>query len=273
MWVAPQDIFRERDVPPTSTTNLTTPAPEEEDEEEDLLQLLRWARRRSLYPPHAATPSAPEEEDQKNKQQEPARSRRRFPHPRGTLTPLGPNEERELHSRPTSNPLAQDGGKDQDKLTNHAPYQKRRRHRSPSPRRASKIPATKDNGQERLVAGRVSKRRGLGGKEEENGNNESLGGRSRRGVGEKEGESGNNENQGGPSHHHRKHHGVPPSLPANRRTWCLRCARYLAISPQFTCEFAENANKCTRCARWQDECVPVSLTFPLAPLRCVTLSF
>ncbi|KFY70694.1 hypothetical protein V498_10265 [Pseudogymnoascus sp. VKM F-4517 (FW-2822)] len=214
----------------------------------------------------------------RDREEEPARSRRHSPHPRDTLTLSAPNKERELHPHHTSNSFAHDGGEEQEKMINRAPCHKRRRHRSPSPRRASKASATKDNGQEESEAGRVRKRRGVrgkeekngnngniggrsrrgfGGKEGENGNNDNLGGRSRRGVGGKEEENGNNENLGGHSHHHRKHYGVPPSLPANRRTWYLRCARYLAISPQFTCEFAGNANKCTRCAKWQDECVPV----------------
>ncbi|KAL5348033.1 hypothetical protein ACLOAV_006513 [Pseudogymnoascus australis] len=289
MWAAPKDILREREE--VHGRAVALPIPPRRGS-------LDARGRRSKKQTTGTSPLAPPS-----------------PHPRDTLTLSAPNKERELHPHLTSNSFAHDGGEEQEKMINRAPCHKRRRHRSPSPRRASKASATKDNGQEESEAGRVRKRRGVrgkeekngnngniggrsrrgfggkegengnndnlggrsrrgvGGKEEENGNNENLGGRSHRGVGGQGGENGNNENLGGHSHHHRKHHGVPPSLPANRRTWCLRCARYLAISPQFTCEFAGNANKCTRCAKWQDECVPVSLPFLSVSLLGVTLSF
>ncbi|ELR07080.1 hypothetical protein VC83_01924 [Pseudogymnoascus destructans] len=37
---------------------------------------------------------------------------------------------------------------------------------------------------------------------------------------------------------------------------CLRCAKYLAKSPEFSCVFPASSTKCTRCTRLKDKCVP-----------------
>ncbi|ELR09210.1 hypothetical protein VC83_01848 [Pseudogymnoascus destructans] len=41
------------------------------------------------------------------------------------------------------------------------------------------------------------------------------------------------------------------------RVCCLRCAKYLAVKPEFSCVFPATHTKCTRCTRLKDKCVPV----------------
>ncbi|ELR05542.1 hypothetical protein GMDG_07462 [Pseudogymnoascus destructans 20631-21] len=43
------------------------------------------------------------------------------------------------------------------------------------------------------------------------------------------------------------------------RVCCLRCAKYLAKSPEFSCVFPASSTKCMRCTRLKDKCVPVSI--------------
>ncbi|ELR10586.1 hypothetical protein VC83_04133 [Pseudogymnoascus destructans] len=41
------------------------------------------------------------------------------------------------------------------------------------------------------------------------------------------------------------------------RVCCLRCAKYLAKSPEFSCVFPASSTKCTRCTHLKDKCVPI----------------
>ncbi|KFZ19027.1 hypothetical protein V501_00854, partial [Pseudogymnoascus sp. VKM F-4519 (FW-2642)] len=41
------------------------------------------------------------------------------------------------------------------------------------------------------------------------------------------------------------------------RVCCLRCAKHLAKSPEFSCVFPKTSTKCTRCTRLKDKCVPI----------------
>ncbi|OAF55803.1 hypothetical protein VC83_07890 [Pseudogymnoascus destructans] len=54
------------------------------------------------------------------------------------------------------------------------------------------------------------------------------------------------------------------------RVCCLRCAKHLAQSPEFSCVFPKTSTKCTRCTRLKDKCIPVSLRAVLfgPRLRC-----
>ncbi|ELR02475.1 hypothetical protein GMDG_05524 [Pseudogymnoascus destructans 20631-21] len=55
------------------------------------------------------------------------------------------------------------------------------------------------------------------------------------------------------------------------RVCCLRCAKHLAQSPEFSCVFPKTSTKCTRCTRLKDKCIPVSLRAVLLigpRLRC-----